>query len=498
MRKLSAGRRHAKPVVRIGASLVSGAMNWTWAFYISGWIVMIVMIPIVMRRKRPTVGTVWLLLIFFQPWAGALLYTMFGENRLPRRRIKKHKRMLAAWRSVAKLGQTQPNVVHPLIDPAHVGLVKLAESLGENPIIGGNDVEVIGDAAEMIDRLVAEIAAAKHHVHLLYYIYEASPAAERVTEAMAAAVKRGVACRVLADSVGSWYLFGKMGTAMREQGIELVESLPVNPFRRRFARLDLRNHRKLAIIDGAVAYTGSQNINDPVFGSRKLPWYEITLRLTGPAVFQLQNMFLEDWYCDTDQVLDTADLFPGPVVAGEAPVQALPSGPTYPTENYQQLVIEAIYAAQRRVVITTPYLVPDEPFMQAIQSCVLRGVRVQVIVPKSSDQWLTDIAGRAFFSSLLGMGVEVYQHTQGLLHSKTMTIDEGFSLVGSSNFDIRSFTLNFEINLLLYGTEVTSRVRRLQESYISQSEQVTSEQWCKRHFLAHFVDGCAQVFSPLL
>jgi cardiolipin synthase len=472
--------------------------SWEWWYFVAAWGIRVVMIPVLMLRRQPTVAMAWLLVIFFQPVAGLIIFGFFGTNRLPRRRIIKHKRIQEAKRSLARLALIAPHVAAPRVEPEHVGLLKLSETLSENRLVGGNDVKILSNPSEMLDLLIADIDAAKNHVHLLYYIFEDDAVGRRVAEALARAVERGVECRLLADSVGSWEMFKRLGPWMSARGIKVVEMLVANPFRRRFARIDLRNHRKLAVIDGATAYTGSQNVNDPMGAATRRPWYEVTARLRGPVVVQLQNVFLEDWYFDTDEVLDGPGLFPQPKVEGDVPVQTLPSGPTYETESYERLVVSAIHAAQRRVMITTPYLVPDETLLVALQTAVLRGVRVQLIVPRKSDLFVTDTVGRAYFHSLLVMGVEVYQHTDGILHSKTMTIDDEFCLIGSGNFDIRSFKLNFELNLLLYGQGVTAELRRLQESYVAQSVRVEGKKWQQRWLGKQMMDGCVQLFSPLL
>lgn len=474
------------------------SFSWSLLYLISEWLIRIGMIPAVMRRRRPSVATAWLLVIFFQPWIGLVLYLFVGSNRLPQRRIKRHARVSSHMKKLVALAAEQPHVVKPQLEPQQQGLVHLAERLGEKPILGGNQGELLTDTDDVIERLINDIDAATHHVHLLYYMFADDATGHRVAGALARAVQRGATCRVLADDVGSWRMFRGLGAQMKRQGIHLVPMLPVNLFRRGLARLDLRNHRKLAIIDGHVAYSGSQNIVNADYGRRNLVWHDVTARITGPTVVQLQGIFIEDWFFETGETLDDPLLFPTPDFTGNIMIQSLPSGPTYPIESYHRLVVTAIYVARRNIVITSPYFVPDEALLQALEVAVQRGVKVELIVPSRSDQMLPGAAARAYYGELLESGVDIFLHTNGLLHSKTMTIDDSVALIGSGNFDIRSFYLNFELNLLAYGAEVTAGLRYLQRAYMNDAKQLTPEAWSQRSGLRRLLDDSAKLLSPLL
>ena len=473
-------------------------MDWPLLYLIIQWIICIVMIPFVVRRRKPTVAMAWLLVIFFQPWIGLAVYLLLGENRLPVRRIRAHRDNVDHMNRFARLAALDPHIVQPKLEPEQQSLVHLAERLGEQSILGGNRGELLTETDVFIQRLIDDIDGAEHHVHLLFYIFADDEMGHRVTAALARAVGRGVICRVLADDVGSWGMFKKLGPQMRAQGIQLHAMLPVNVFRRRLARMDLRNHRKLAIIDGRIAYSGSHNVVGANFGTKNLVWHDVTARIMGPTVLQLQSVFLEDWFSETGEPLEDSRLFPDPDVTGDIAIQPLPSGPTYASENYHRLVVTAIYGAQRHIIITSPYLVPDGAFLQALEVAVLRGVKVDLIVPKKSDQRLTDAAGRAYYEELLSSGVRIYRHTEGLLHAKTMTIDDSLALVGSGNFDIRSFFLNFELNLLSYGPQVTAGLRRVQRHYLEQSTPLAKETWQQRGRFGRLLDDAAKLLSPLL
>ena len=281
-------------------------------------------------------------------------------------------------------------------------------------------------------------------------------------------------------------------------GVQVQAALGVGLFRRTVARIDVRNHRKIVVIDGRVAYTGSQNIINADYGRRGLAWHDMTARVCGPAVLALQAVFLGDWYFETEEILDDPAFFPKVEVCGSVPVQVLPSGPTYPVENYHRMVIAALHTARHQVIITTPYFVPDQSFLQAVQIAVLRGVDVILIVPEKCDKILVGAVAWSYFGELLELGCQVYLYRPGLLHAKTMTIDNSFAFLGTGNFDIRSFSLNFEVNLLLYGDRVTAELRRRQLDYLAYSRSLTYEEWSSRPEIVKTLQGIARLMSPLL
>ena len=261
----------------------------------------------------------------------------------------------------------------------------------------------------MIDRLVQDIDRADHHVHLLFYIFAADEVGGRVAQAMVRARARGVRCRLLADAVGSRGLFRTLAPELTRQGVEVVPALPVDPVRRLFARLDLRNHRKLAVIDGRVAYTGSQNVVRPDYGKKGVgQWRDLMVRVVGPSVGQLQSVFLEDWEFETGQSLDDPEYLPPLEAHGAVALQVVPSGPNHPTRILRDLAVEALHAARRHAAIITPYFVPDEALLVALRLAVVRGVRVDLIVPARSDQLLVGLAGQYFLGEVLQQGVHVH------------------------------------------------------------------------------------------
>jgi cardiolipin synthase len=333
---------------------------------------------------------------------------------------------------------------------------------------------------------------------MLFFIFSNDETGYRVANALKQAVKRGVKCRLLLDAVGSWRMLRSISYSLRKTGIEVKDDLPVGFLRRHASRIDLRNHRKMVIIDGKIGYTGSQNIINDDYGHKNLIWRDLMARLSGPVVQELQTVFLEDWHFRTNELLEEQNLFPPPVNSGDVHAQVLPSGPNQPTESYHHLVVAVLYSARERVIITTPYFIPDEPFLQAMQVVAQRGVEVKLIVPRKTDHLLVDMAGQAYFEELLEAGVQIFAYEAGLLHAKTMSVDDSIAFIGSSNFDIRSFSLNFEVNLLLYGCNATKSLRKCQMEYLMNSVGIELSEWQKRRLSRRTLNDVAKLFSPLL
>ena len=376
--------------------------------------------------------------------------------------------------------------------------VVLAQSLGDFEIMGGNGVELLDDYENAIARLVEDIDAAEHHVHLLYYIFADDGVGRRIGEALMRAQKRRVSCRLLIDDAGSRKFIGRLEGDLVNAGVEVVRVLPVSLWRRiSSARVDLRNHRKIAVMDGRVGYTGSQNIIDPAF-KKPLVYEEVVVRVEGPAVAQLQAVFLADHFVETAQGIRDSGMFPTEHRAGDSAVQLLPSGPGYPHENNQRMIVSLLHAARKRVVLTTPYFIPDEPVLQAMQTAVLRGVEVHLVVSKQIDQMLVGLGQRSYYQDLLEAGIRIHSYTKRFLHAKHVSIDDRVALIGSSNMDIRSFVLNAEVMLVVYDKEVVARLAGIQARYFADSEEITVEDWRRRPGWQKVLQNVARLADSLL
>jgi cardiolipin synthase len=471
--------------------------TWGFLYVLSEWVVRLVMLVVVPVRRSPEAAKGWLLLVLFLPWVGLALYLVIGRPTYPRWRTARFARLLDAFSALRqRLDREMPQFAPELAAPlAHAAA--LVQNLGHLRPLGDNAVELLADYDGAIDRLVADIDQATNHVHLLYYIFADDASGAKVVDALRRAVKRGVAARVLVDYLGARRWARPLGEKLAAAGVTVHRVLPVGLFRRKSARADLRNHRKVAVIDGRVGYTGSQNLVDSVF-KPGITYEEMVVRVTGPVAQQLQVIFAADWFMETEEILDTAGVFPAPAAAGTAAAQVLPSGPDYPATNVQRFVVALVHAAQKRVVITTPYFIPDAALLQALDTAVRRGVEVHLVVSRLADQVLVSLAQKSYYEALLQIGARVHLYREKFLHAKHLSVDDELVLIGSSNMDIRSFVLNAEVSLVVYDRAVAARLREHQERYFAGSDLLSAEDWARRSLAAKVCQNLARLMSPLL
>ena len=470
--------------------------HWGLFYLSTEWIIRLAMVIAVPFRRSPEAARSWLLLLFFLPIPGVILYLLVGRPRFPKWRQQRFAGMPRSGQADALIAAAT-KIFEPGIEHGRAPIEKLARNLGQLPAVGGNALDLLDDYQGVIDRLCRDIDAAHDHVHLLSYIFADDAVGMRVIECLGRATRRGVRCRVMIDALGSRPWASSVLRALLAQGVEAREVLPVKPFRWRPARADLRNHRKLCIIDGAIGYIGSQNIVAADFrpGIRN---EELMARVEGPIVAQLQSVFLADWYLETEQQFGDPALFPPPMSVGDVSLQLLPSGPDYPVSGSERLTVALIYAAREQVVVTTPYFIPDEGLIEAIQSAVLRGVDVRLILSLVQDQRLVGLAQRSFYAEMLRSGVRIFLYEDRLLHAKHVSVDGDLATIGSSNVDIRSFTLNAEANLILYAPDQVRRLNTLQERYFSGSRELLAKDWASRPFPRKIAENLARLISPLL
>lgn len=473
-------------------------MTWSLVYYWSEWAIRLIMLAYVPQRRGTQAARAWLLCIFLFPWGGLLLYAMIGRPYLPHRRMAIQQKISKMIREEQALRARQGLDTVPQLPPGFDTVVTLAKNLGDFQIFTGNAIELLDDYQTAIDRLVADIDAARHHVHLLFYIFAADETACRIADALARAVKRGVSCRVLMDGAGSKHCLRRLAPQMRASGIEVVALLPPSLWRRiSSARIDLRNHRKIVVIDGVTGYVGSQNIINADF-KKPLIYEEVVVRVRGPVVAELQAVFLADRLVEEGESVRHPLMFPEMAELGTSAAQLLPSGPGYPHENNQRFLVSLMHAADRRIVITSPYFIPDEPFIQAMTTAVLRGVEVHLVVSKQIDQYLVGLGQRSFYDELLEGGVRIHSYTRRFLHAKHVSIDDCIALIGSSNMDIRSFMLNAEVMLVVYDQNVVADLRKIQERYFADSEEITLEQWRQRPLFHKMLQNTARLADSLL
>lgn len=462
---------------------------------------------VVIRRLATGVALAWLLLIVMLPFAGALLYLLIGERRIGAQRAHRIDALLASLgegngieRRADLTGVDWTR--HP---PAAAGLNRLGAQVAGCPTLRGSDVELYSDTQEVLRAIAHDIDGARTGVSMTFYIWNEGGSADQVLEALVRAAARGITCRVLVDAVGSRpWLRGRQPERLRAAGVEVRTALPVGIIRSFVGRTDLRLHRKIVVIDDRVAWTGSMNLVDPrVFkqDSGVGQWVDAMVRLRGSVVGPLGATALGDWMLETGTPFEELARSAGLhriAAHGTADIQVVPSGPGESGDALLQMLLALVNAAEQELVLTTPYLVPDESLIWALRGAAGRGVRVTIIVPERVDSLLTRHASRSYFDQLLDAGADIFLYEKGLLHTKSIVVDDAMSMFGTVNLDMRSLWLNFENTLFVYEPAFAKELRALQQSYIVDSRRIEPAAWAGRSLAERFVDDAFRLLSPLL
>ncbi len=439
---------------------------------------LLVFTRILLRPHRdPASRIAWMVVVAVLPLFGIVGYLLLGEANIGGKRSK---RLLGVIAGLPPLNEPDAGA-----DPAEVVprrfqlLFKLGRSISGFDPVGGNAAQLMADSNATIDAMVADIDAATDHVHLLFYIWLPDRNGCKMVEALKRAAGRGVACRAMADDLGSRTMIrSPHWQAMRAAGVQVAAGLPIgNPVLRTFqGRIDLRNHRKIVVIDGRITYCGSQNCADPEFlvKAKFAPWVDLMMRFEGPIVRQNQFLFASDWMTYVDEDLNDLLSRPAPPpTAGTVQAQVIGTGPTVRFSAMPETFGTLLYAARHEVIVTTPYFVPDDSLLNALCTTAYRGVAVTIVFPARNDSWIVGAASRSYYWDLLAAGVRIVEYEGGLLHAKSVTVDGELSLVGSANMDRRSFDLNYENNILFHDEALTCTLRERQLRFMAHGHPVT-------------------------
>ena len=479
------------PALAIGAIVVDVTVR----------VVALIVIPI---NRRPQTAAAWLLAIFLIPYVGFVLFLLIGSTKLPKRRRQKQ---LEINRYIIETTDGIEDVQRDHSWPTWLdSLVELNRTLGAMPLVGGNTATLYVDYNETIRALTASLGTAKNYVHVEFYILSLDATTAPFFDALEAAVKRGVTVRVLLDHIASLRSPGYLRTIrkLKKIGVDWRLMLPVQPWRGRYQRPDLRNHRKLLIIDGKTAFTGSQNMVDRSYNKRAnirrgLKWQDLMVRFDGPIVAGINSLFVTDWYSETDELLlreTTERLEPRGISLLDA--QVVPSGPGFAGENNLRLFNALLYNAQQKIVITSPYFVPDESMLYSITTAAQRGLDVQLFVSEVADQPVVYHAQRSYYEVLLRAGVRIWLYpAPTVLHAKHVTIDEEVAVIGSSNMDMRSFSLNLEITVMVRGESFVRALRGVEEGYRGLSRELFLDQWMQRPARSKVLDNLARLSAAV-
>ena len=454
-------------------------------------------------RRPVAVAFAWCLIVILLPLIGIALYILIGERPVGRKLTRKIIRMNREYEAITEQIRQQFFADRHKLPLEGRALSLLAQSKNGSPVVAGNKIELHTNSLKILQNLIDEIHQAKKSLHLEFYIWALGGDADRVGEAMIEASKRGVACRVLLDSLGSKDWFKSSWPArFRDAGIEVTEALPIQFGRFQFRRADLRLHRKIFVVDGSIVWTGSMNMVDPRTFKQDSgvgEWVDAMVRIEGPVAAQFELTFAFDWSVDNPKITHFNDREP-PISAieGAALAQEFSSGPVYRDDILYQVLLSAIMDAREELAITTPYFGPDDGLIQALMAAAARGVKVTLILPKLNDSTLVAWSSKSFYSDLMSSGVKIAEFHGGLLHTKSLLIDKRIAIFGSVNFDQRSLRLNFEISLIVYNNEFCAKLDKLIQSYLAQSDFVDPKVWARRPKWHHYLENAAHLASPLL
>jgi len=445
----------------------------------------------------------WFMVMLFAPYVGVGVYLLFGEVSLGRTVHRRHDKIFSRLRSMSAdaLGSCDRNL-EGNVEPEYQTAFRAASVDGFETTLG-NRAELLPDAATARSRLVEDIDKATESVQCLYYIWLDDNTGRNVANALIRAAKRGVAVHAMADGLGSRkFVRSTHWRAMRDAGVKLSVALPIKWVVDTilFSRLDLRNHRKITIIDSRITWCGSQNCADPEFlvKAKYAPWVDIMLRLEGPVVAQNQLLFAADWLLNSGEEVPDSFELKTKEIAGGFPAQIFADGPTERRGATPQLFATLLTLARTEVVISTPYFVPNPTVLDAICAAAIRGIDVTMIFPKRNDSWVVAAASHSYYRQLLVHGVKIFEFRNGLLHSKTFTIDRALSLIGSTNLDLRSFDLNYENDILLRDDEMTQAIYDRQQEYIAQSDSVTLDEVHAWSYSRRIWNNVVATIGPIL
>ncbi len=477
---------------------------WLLFVFVFDLVVRITAIIVVPRNRRPTAAMAWLLAIYFIPLIGVFLFLLIGNPRLPRKRRRKQQQINEYIHDTSEtldFGTLRPNA-----PDWFTSLVTLNRNLGAMPLAGDNAAQLIPGYQQSLDAMADAVRTAEQYVHIEFYILQSDDSTDNLFRAMEEVRERGVTVRVLLDhwaNRGKPY-YKRTLKRLSRMGAQWHLMLPVQPHKGKWQRPDLRNHRKLLVVDGSVAFMGSQNVTDSTYNLKKnikrgLHWVDLMARVEGPVVASINAVFLSDWFSETDEALtDEIDLFNVKSGPGDLDCQIVPSGPGFEFENNLRLFAGLLYYAQRKIIIVSPYFVPDEALLLAVTTACHRGLEVQLFVSEEGDQAMVYHAQRSYYETLLRAGVKIWMYRKPfILHSKSMTIDDEVSIIGSSNMDMRSFGLNMEISMLVRGEEFTRQMRDVEQQYRDLSRELTLAEWEKQPLRSTVLDNLARLTSAL-
>jgi cardiolipin synthase len=461
----------------------------------SGWVSM----RILLEKREPASSISWLFTVNVFPYLGPLLYFTFGQQRLARSAQKRSKEISQALghheMDTSKLTKEALDALNALY-PQETAVARIAGEASRYRPTQNNKIDILDDPEIALIEMSKAIDHAKTFIHLEYYIINSDEVTDQLFASLEAALDRGVQVRILYDALGSLFLKKRTFVKLLRKGAKVAGFHPLRLFSLRF-NINFRNHRKIILIDDNVAFTGGTNIGKEYLGSLSpTQWLDYTVRVEGPVARQLQDVFCGDWHFTTSEDLKSSTA-PLPNQIGSAVIQVLESGPDTEFKSLYQSMFAAITLAKKEILLTTPYFIPDPAINTALQVAAMQGVQIKIILPQKNDAPLVQRASRSFYEDLLQCGVQIYEYIPRVLHAKMMIIDEKMTFLGSANMDIRSFRLNFELNLLTFGPGTATQAKDFFLKDLSMSQRIDLEAHCARPILTRLSESACRILSPI-
>jgi cardiolipin synthase len=492
------------------ASLLAGL--YMTRTYWEGWVVgalsvafslsvVFIAVVIFFENRHPTKTLTWLLVLAAFPLVGFFFYLLFGQNHRKNRSFSlKAIQDEQAFKKIEGQKQINEDQIEKMGGHQQL-LFRLAHRLGNNPVSFSTETKVLTDGKETFAHIMQALKKAEHHIHLEYYIVRDDKIGQEIKETLIEKAKTGVQVRFLYDAVGSWRLSKSFIRELREGGVEITGFSPVKlPFLNH--KINFRNHRKIIVIDGVVGFVGGLNIGDEYLGRHSYfgYWRDTHLFVRGEAVRTLQLIFLQDWHYETGEtILNPTYLSPALTsVQADGGVQMIASGPDTRWEINKKLFFSMITSAKKTIWIASPYFIPDDDILSALKIAALSGIDVRILVPNRPDKRIVFHASRSYFPELLEAGVKVYEYNRGFLHSKLIIVDHEIASIGTSNMDMRSFHLNFEVNAYLYRTKSVVKLVSDFVYDLEHSNQLSHQLFKNRSILNRIIESTSRLLSPLL
>ncbi|MDR2469187.1 MAG: cardiolipin synthase [Tannerella sp.] len=457
--------------------------------------VMSLIVVVLLENRNPLKTIPWVIVLLFLPGVGLIFYFFFGQDNRRQRIISRR-----TYRRIMKpLYSGHPVQDRCVIAPNYRPLVNLLNRNRRRPLLYGSKLTFYTGGKEKFDALLEEINRAKHHIHLQYYVFANDEIGRKVRDALIRKAQEGLQVRVIYDDVGSWNVKDAFFNEMRRAGVEVYPFLKV-AFPVLTSKVNYRNHRKIAVIDGWVGFMGGMNIADRyIQGASFGQWRDTHFKIIGKGVYGLQSAFLVDWYVISRQLVKGTEYYPPVKTYGDNILQIVASGPTGPWRTLQQAILFCVTNARKYLYIQTPYFLPTEDLNQALQTVALGGVDVRLMIPERSDTRTADMASHSFLDDMVKAGVKVYFYKRGFLHSKLLLMDDTLACIGSANFDFRSFEHNFEVNAFVYHSAFAKQMKEMfTDDLTKHCEPLIPAHWLKRPLSKRLAESFMRLFSPLL